>query len=177
MVFGQGRAYGVEFLLKKNSGKLNGWLAYTLSKSERKYDEINKGNWFSTRQDRTHDISIVASYKLSPKLTLSGTWVYNTGDAVTFPTGKYIIDNKNINLYTERNADRMPDYHRLDLGLTWVLKNKKSFYNDLSFSVYNAYARKNAYIIYFEENDQGKMQAKQISLFSILPSVSWNFKF
>lgn len=177
LVFGKGRAYGIEFLLKKNKGKFTGWLGYTLSKSERKFNEINNGNWFSAKQDRTHDISVVGTYKLSRKLTLSGTWVYNTGNAVTYPTGKYLIDGKHINLYTERNADRMPDYHRLDLGLTWVLKDKKSFYNDLSFSIYNVYARKNAYLIYFNEDKQNHMQATRVSLFSILPSISWNFKF
>lgn len=177
LTFGRGRAYGIELLLKKTKGKFTGWIGYTLSKSERQFNEINDGNWFSTRQDRTHDFSIVGTYELNRKVTLSATWVYNTGDAVTFPVGKYKVDNRYINLYTNRNGDRMPDYHRLDLGLTWVLKDSKSFYNDLSFSIYNAYARKNAYAIYYEQTSQGSMQAKRLSLFSFLPSIAWNFKF
>lgn len=177
LVFGKGRAYGIEFLLEKTKGKFTGWASYTLSKSERQYDEINGGDWFSARQDRTHDISLVGTYQITPKLTLSGTWVYNTGDAVTFPSGKYYLDGSLINLYTERNADRFPDYHRLDIGLTWVLKDSKRFYNDLNFSVYNAYNRKNAYTITFAENDLGQTEATRLALFGIIPSVAWNFKF
>lgn len=177
LVFGKGRAYGIEFLLEKTKGKFTGWASYTLSKSERQYDEINGGDWFSARQDRTHDISLVGTYQITPKLTLSGTWVYSTGDAVTFPSGKYYLDGSLINLYTERNADRLPDYHRLDIGLTWVLKDSKRFYNDLNFSVYNAYNRKNAYSITFAENDLGQTEATRLALFGIIPSVAWNFKF
>ncbi len=176
LVFGQGRAYGVEFLVEKTKGKFTGWLSYTLSKSERQYDEIANGEWFSARQDRTHDISIVGIYQMSPRLSLSGSWVYYTGDAVTFPVGKYFIDGNLVNLYSERNADRMPDYHRLDLGLTWKLSDKASA-NDLNFSVYNAYNRKNAYSINFDTNDAGVTEATRLALFGIVPSVTWNFNF
>ena len=89
--FGKGRAYGIEFLLEKTKGNFTGWASNTLSKSERQFEEINNGDWFSARQDRTHDISLVGTYQITPKLTISGTWVYSTGDAVTFPSGKYFV--------------------------------------------------------------------------------------
>lgn len=177
LVFGKGRAYGIEFLLEKTKGKLTGWISYTLSKSERQFDEIANGNWFSARQDRTHDISVVGIYQLSPRLSLSASWVYNTGDAVTFPVGKYEVDGNTLNLYSERNADRMPDYHRLDLGATWKLSKKESSSSELNFSVYNAYNRKNAYSITFDTNEAGQTEATRLALFGIVPSLTWNFKF
>ena len=178
LVFGKGRAYGTEFLLEKTKGQFTGWLSYTLSKSERQYDEINDGAWFSARQDRTHDISIVGIYEVTPKLSLSASWVYNKGDAVTFPAGKYFIDNNLVNLYSERNGDRMPDYHRLDLGATLKLNTKKeSNSSELNLSIYNAYNRLNAYSITFDKNQAGTTEATRLALFGIVPSVTWNFKF
>ena len=178
LVFGIGRAYGLEFLLRKNIGNFTGWASYTLLKSERQFDDINEGSWFSARQDRTHDISFVASYKITPKIIASGTWVYYTGDAVTFPAGKMIIDGTVVNIYTERNGDRMPNYHRMDLGLTFILKDTKKFYNDLNISAYNVYNRKNAYSITFQENEvTGNSEAERMALFGIVPSISWNFRF
>ncbi|MEM9717796.1 MAG: TonB-dependent receptor [Bacteroidota bacterium] len=177
LVFGKGRAYGIEFLLEKAKGDFTGWVSYTLSKSERQYDEIANGNWFSARQDRTHDLSFVGIYQLSTRLSLSASWVYYTGDAVTFPAGKYYIDDNLVSLYSERNADRMPDYHRLDLGATWKLNKGKSSSSDLNFSVYNAYNRKNAYSITFDTNDAGVTEATRLALFGIVPSITWNFKF
>jgi TonB dependent receptor len=178
LVFGKGRAYGTEFFLKKNKGDLTGWVSYTLSKSERQFEAINGGDWFSARQDRTHDISVVATYKIAPQLTVSGAWVYYTGDAVTFPTGKYEVDGEVITLFSARNGDRMPDYHRLDLGLTWNLKERTHWSSDLNFSVYNAYNRKNAFSIDFQESETvpGTTEAIKTSLFGIVPSVTWNFR-
>ena len=178
LVFGKGYAYGTEFYLKKKKGKLTGWLSYTLSKSQRQYDDINKGDWFSARQDRTHDISLVATYQLSKRLTLSGAWVYYTGDAVTFPTGKYEIDGQVINLFSSRNGDRMPNYHRLDLGITWEFKERKKWQSDINFSIYNAYNQMNAYSITFQESETnpGSTDAVKLSLFGIVPSITWNFK-
>jgi hypothetical protein len=167
----------LELLFEKTKGDFTGWLSYTLSKSERQFDEISGGEWFSARQDRTHDLSLVGIYQITPKLSLSASWVYSTGDAVTFPTGKYVIDGNVVNLYSERNADRMPDYHRLDLGLTWELKATKLKSSDLNFSVYNAYNRKNAYSITFDTNDAGTAEATRLALFGIVPSITWNFKF
>ena len=177
LVFGAGRAYGTEFYLKKRKGDFTGWVSYTLSKSERQFDEVNRGEWFSARQDRTHDLSIVGMYQVSPKLTVSASFVYYTGDAVTLPVGKYFIDGTLVNLYGDRNSERMPDYHRMDLGLTYILKDTDKFYSDLSFSIYNVYNRKNAFSLEFDINDTGQTQATQLALFGIVPSVTWNFNF
>ena len=179
LLYGNGRAYGFEFLLKKNKGKFTGWISYTLSRTEKQIDGINKNEWYVARQDRTHDISIVAMYDISKRMNVSAIWVYQTGNAVTFPSGKYEIVGQTTWLYTERNGYRMPDYHRLDLGLTYKLKEKKHFNSELSVGLYNAYGRENAYLISFEqsESNPNKTVAVQTSLFRWVPSISWNFKF
>jgi hypothetical protein len=179
ILFGKGRAYGLEMLFRKNYGRFNGWISYTLSRTERKFDDINSGNWYPAKQDRTHDISLVGIYELSKKLTFSATWVYYTGNAVTYPTGKYEIDGKTMFLYTNRNANRMPAYHRLDLGLTWIRKKTEKFESSWSFSLYNAYGHRNAYSINFEddENDPTRTVAVRTTLFRFVPSVTYNFKF
>ncbi len=176
---GQGRAYGVEFYVKKKTGKLTGWISYTLSRTERQINGINNGDWYAAKQDRTHDLAVVAIYKLSNRLTLSGEFVYYTGNAVTFPSGKYQVDNNIVFYYTERNGYRMPSYHRMDIGATYKLKERKHWSSELAFSVYNAYGNQNPYIIEFRQdpNDQTKTQAVQIALFRFVPSISYNFKF
>jgi hypothetical protein len=179
LVFGRGWSYGAEFFVKKNEGKLTGWLGYTLSRTMRQFDLINNGTAFPARHDRVHDISIVGMYYLTKNLKLSASWVYYTGNAVTFPSGKYTIDGHLVNYYTERNGYRMPDYHRLDLGLTWIRKKTDKWESSWNFSVYNAYARENAYYIDFRESEDnpGKTEAVQVSLFKAIPSVSYKFKF
>jgi hypothetical protein len=179
LLFGKGRAYGLEWLFKKRVGKLSGWISYTLSKTERQIDGINDNKWYNARQDRTHDVAIVAVYQLSKKWTLSANWIYYTGDAVTYPSGKYNIDGQTVYYYTGRNAYRMPDYHRLDLGATLQLKKRKRWSSELAFSLYNAYGRENAYTITFEDSkdDPNKTVAKQTALFKFIPSISYNFKF
>lgn len=179
LLFGKGRAYGVEWLLKKKTGKLTGWLAYTLSKSERQVDGINNNQWYNTRQDRTHDISIVAMYELNKKWSFSANWVFATGNAVTFPNAKYTLLGESYFYYSARNADRMPAYHRLDLGATHILKKRKNFSSELSFSLYNAYGRSNAYRIAFRENENepNVTEAVKTSLFRFVPSISYDFKF
>jgi Outer membrane receptor proteins, mostly Fe transport len=179
LLYGKGRAYGVEFLLKKKYGRLTGWVGYTLSKSEKKIDGINNDEWYVARQDRTHDISIVGMYELNKKWSLSAAWIYYTGNAVTYPSGKYQIDDREVVYYNERNGYRAPAYHRLDLGATCILKKTKKFYSELAFSLYNAYGRENAYMIDFRTNDDdpSKSTAYQYSLFRFVPSISWNFKF
>ena len=179
LLFGKGRAYGVEWLLKKKTGKLTGWLAYTLSKSERQVDGINNNDWYNTRQDRTHDISIVALYELNKKWSFSANWVFATGNAVTFPNAKYTLLGESYFYYSERNADRMPAYHRLDVGATHILKKRKNFSSELSFSLYNAYGRANAYRIAFRENENqpNVTEAVKTSLFRFVPSISYDFKF
>ena len=180
LLYGIGRAYGVEAYLRKSTGKLHGWVSYTLARSERKFDEIDAGRWFRARQDRTHDVSVVSMYELAKKWTLGATFVYQTGNAVTFPSGKYEVDGKTMFYYTERNGYRMPNYHRLDLSATYepVLSDKR-FRSSWTFGVYNAYNRKNAYIIDFRENKNNTniTEAYKIALFGIIPSVTWNFKF
>ena len=194
LLFGKGRAYGLELLIKKQLGKFTGWLGYTLARTEQQFEDINDNNWFPAKQDRTHDISIVGSYKISPRATLSANWVYYTGNAVTFPTGRYELDGNYYNYYTDRNAGRMPDYHRLDIGFTFDSKKYKNWTNpdtgekerkkkkmesSWNLSIYNAYARENAYSISFEqsEEDPNKNVAVQIALFKIVPSISYIFKF
>lgn len=180
LLFGIGRSYGVEVMMRKNKGKLNGWVSYTLGRSERQFDEINDGSWFAARQDRTHDISLVGMYQLSKNWNLGATFVFNTGNAITFPSGKYQIDGTTMFYYTERNGYRMPNYHRLDLSATYEPKREnKKFNSSWSFGVYNAYNRKNAYIIDFRENEQQPevTEAYKIALFGMIPSVTWNFKF
>lgn len=179
LLFGIGRAYGVELYARKRTGRLSGWLSYTLSRSERQFDGIDGGRWFAARQDRTHDLSAVATYTLSPRWSLSSTFVYSTGSAVTFPSGKYQVDGQSLWYYTERNGYRMPDYHRLDIGATWEGNPNKKFKSSWTFGVYNAYHRKNAYIIDFRESETNPnlTETYRIALFGIIPSVTWNFKF
>ncbi|WP_448633904.1 TonB-dependent receptor plug domain-containing protein [Pedobacter panaciterrae] len=179
LLFGKGRAYGMELLLKKKAGRLSGWLGYTLSKTERKIDGINNNQWYNARQDKTHDVSVVSVYKLSQKWSVSANWVYSTGNAVTFPNGKYRLLGQSYFYFSERNADRMPAYHRLDLGATRMLKQNKKFSSELSFSLYNAYGRKNPFRITFQdsESDPNRTEAIRTTLFRFIPSVSYNFKF
>jgi hypothetical protein len=179
LLFGTGRAYGVELLLRKRSGKFTGWIAYTLARTERKIDGINNNNWYVSRQDRTHDIAVVGIYQLNPKWNFSATWIYQTGLAATFPSGKYIVNNQVRYFYTERNGYRVPATHRLDVSATWQLKKRKRWESELAFSIYNLYGRENPYSIDFRtsETDPTKTEAVQTSLFKQIPSVSYNFKF
>lgn len=179
LLYGKGRAYGAEFLIRKNTGKLTGWIGYTLSRTERKIDGINSNNWYVARQDRTHDLSIVTMYELNKRWSLSALFVFNTGNAVTFPSGKYDIQDNTVFYYTERNGYRMPSYHRLDFGATYTKAHKKKYESSWNFSLYNAYGRENAYTITFEDdpNDPNRTRAIQTSLFRWVPSVTYNFKF
>jgi hypothetical protein len=179
LLSGIGRAYGIEFLLKKKYGQLSGWMGYTVSRTERKIDGINNGNWYAAKQDATHDVSLVLIYDINKKWSISGTWVFKTGNAVTFPSGKYYINGDVQYYYTERNGYRMPAYHRLDLGATYYFKKKKRWESNLNFSVYNAYGRKNPYTIDFQDdpNDPNKIQAVKIYLFRFIPSITYNFNF
>ncbi|WP_207420163.1 TonB-dependent receptor [Desertivirga brevis] len=179
LLYGDGRAYGLELFLKKRFGKLNGWVGYTLSRTERQFDDINGGTWFPSKQDRTHDLSLVGIYKASKRWTLSSTFVYNTGNAVTFPNGKYQLKGKTVFYYSERNADRLPDYHRLDLAATLEAKPGKKLQSSWSFGIYNLYNRQNTYTMDFRDDpdDATKTQAVRTTLFGIIPSVTWNFKF
>jgi outer membrane cobalamin receptor len=179
LLFGQGRAYGLEVFLRKKTGKFNWSVSYTLSRTERQINGINNNEWYAARQDRTHDIALVGIYKLSEKWTLSASWVYSTGNAITFPSGKYEVDGQVQWLYTERNGYRMPAYHRLDIGLTWYKRKTDKFESNWNFGMYNAYGRENPWIISFRqsETDPSKTEAVQTALFRWVPTVTYNFKF
>jgi hypothetical protein len=179
LLYGKGRAYGWEVFLKKKEGKFTGWLSYTFSRTELQINGINDGNWYPAKQDITHDVSLVGIYKANKKWTLSATWVYNTGNAVTFPNGKYEMNGQIIFYYTQRNGYRMPPYHRLDLAATLETKKRKKWESSWTFSIYNAYDRANAYAIIFQKDPDNPSltQAVQYSLFKIVPSVTYNFKF
>jgi TonB dependent receptor/CarboxypepD_reg-like domain/TonB-dependent Receptor Plug Domain len=179
LLYGEGRAYGLEVLFKKKQGRFTGWVSYTLSRTERQIDGINNGDWYAARQDRTHDVSVVGIYQLSPKWSLSAVFVYYTGNAVTFPSGKYNLDGNTVYYYTERNGYRMPAYHRLDFSATYESQRKGRFQGSWNFSLYNVYGRKNAYTITFEDdpNDASRTRAVRTALFQWVPSVTYNFKF
>ncbi len=179
LLYGVGRAYGFEWLLKKKEGLFTGWVSYTLSKTERKIDGINQNNWYNAKQDRTHDIAVVGIYTINSKWSVSGVFVYNTGDAVTFPTGKYALQGQTLYQYASRNANRMPDNHRLDISVTYDKKRKKKIQESWNFSLYNVYGRENAYRITFQDdpNNLSRTQIIQTSLFRWVPSITYQFKF
>ena len=186
-VFGDGDSYGVELLIKKNKGKTTGWVGYTLSKTTKYFDDVNNGNPFPAKYDRRHDLSITASHKLNDKWTLSTVFVYATGNSITLPTERYVIGGDVYTEYTSRNGYKMPPYHRLDIGATFKPKPKRKYESSWNFSIYNVYSRKNPYFIYFaleSDDNNGSIQngnitpkAYQVSIFPILPSVTWNFSF
>ncbi len=180
--FGNGRSYGAEFFLKKRKGKFNGWVGYTLSWTTRVFPEINQGKEFYAKYDRRHDASLVLAYEITKKLSLSTIFVYGTGNAITLPVARYLYEGSLVNLYGERNSFRLAPYHRMDIAATLQGKKHKKYESSWSFAVFNVYNRKNPYFIYFQnEGDIKKgnlvIKAKQVSLFPILPSVTWNFKF
>jgi hypothetical protein len=179
LVYGNGIAYGAEFLLRKQAGRLTGWVSYTLSRSLRRFDQVNGGSLYPAKQDRIHDLAIVAMYDLTSKIKLSANWVYYTGNAVTFPGGKYVVDGMPVPYYSGRNAERMPAYHRLDIGATVYTRKTAKYESSWNFSLYNAYGRENAYTIDFKESETnpGRTEAVQTSLFRWIPSITYNFKF
>jgi len=179
LVYGTGRAYGIELFLKKKYGRFNGWLGYTLSKTERRFDAINNGNYFPATQDRTHDVSAVGIYQLNKRWSFSGTFVYGTGNAVTYPNGKYEIGGLTTFYYSERNANREPSNNRLDLGATLEGKPHKKYHSSWTFGIYNIYNHRNPYAITFRDSktNPGTTEAVETSLFGRIPSVTWNFKF
>ncbi|KQS41571.1 TonB-dependent receptor [Pedobacter sp. Leaf194] len=179
LIYGSGRAYGLELFFKKKFGKLNGWLGYTLSKTERKFAQLNNGNYFPARQDRTHDVSLVGIYNMNRRWTFSSSFIYSTGNAVTFPAGKYSIGGQTAYYYTERNAGRMPYNMRLDVSATLEPRKRGKYESSWNFGIYNVLARKNPYSIEFKTDPTNatKTIAEQTSLFGLIPSVTWNFKF
>ncbi|GCC51092.1 TonB-dependent receptor [Chryseotalea sanaruensis] len=181
-VFGKGISYGAEVLIKKNTGKVTGTAAYTLSRTMREFEDLNQGNPFPAKYDRLHDISLMCNYKQSNKWTFSGVFVYGTGNALNLPVARYIIQGSIVNEYGERNSFRMPAYHRLDLAATYIARKSERFESAWIFSVYNLYNRRNPYYIYFETKGDLKeykleTSIRQVSLFPVLPSVTYRFKF
>ncbi|WP_299684703.1 TonB-dependent receptor [uncultured Dokdonia sp.] len=184
---GEARAYGLEFLFRKNEGKLTGWLAYTLSKSEqrtpgRNENEvgINLGQWYNTPYDKTHDISVNANYELSDKWRFGGNFIYQTGQPTNFPVGQFEFQGIVIPTYGFRNEQRLPDFHRIDLSATFTPKKNKGrrWQSEWVFSIYNIYNRRNAASINFRQNQETRMnEAVRTSIFGAIPSVTYNFKF
>lgn len=191
MIFGKGQAYGLELFFQKKTGRLTGWIGYTLSRTERTFPDMNEGKPFPYRYDRTHDVSVVANYKLSRKWDASAIFVYGTGNALTMPTGRFVYNlgyNEyekqpvftSLNQYDKINDYRMPAYHRIDLAFTYTPKpqSTKRFKSSWVFSLYNLYNRQNPYFIYMDvDEDEQTIQGKKVFLFPILPGVTWNFKF
>jgi hypothetical protein len=180
LTYGSGRAYGIELFLKKKYGRFNGWIGYTLSKTERKFAAINDDQYFPARQDRTHDLSVVGIYKLNKRWTFSSTFIYATGNAVTYPTGKYNVGGLTTYSYSERNGYRQPSSNRLDLGATLEGKEHKRYHSSWTFGIYNVYAHRDPYSITFRDSKTvpNTTEAVETSIFAVqIPSVTWNFKF
>lgn len=182
LLIGSGRAYGTEFFLKKNTGKLNGWLGYTISKSQRVFDKINDGKKFPFKYDRTHDLSLIINYTFNKRLNISSSFVYASGNAYTMPVSRYTLGGNVVNEYGDYNASRMPALHRLDLSSNYKLKKRKKFESELSFSIYNIYNRKNPiYKFFLAEGDLSKYKvavtSKSIALLPILPAINYKVKF
>ena len=177
---GKGRSYGAEFLVRKNVGKFTGWISYTYSRTFRTISEISLGKEYRSPYDRPHNIVIVGSYDVSPRVTLAANWIYNTGQPVTFPYGQYTINGATYAVYNgKRNESRYPDYHRLDLSFTCKLGklDNRRWQHEINVSVYNAYARHNTWAITFDQGENGSIVTKNMYLFSAVPSISYNFKY
>jgi hypothetical protein len=181
-VTGNGQAYGAEFYLAKKHGNYTGWLSYTLARTEQKFDEINAGYFYPAKYDRRHDITFTMSRKINEKWSGSMLFVYTSGNAFTMPVGRYIIQGNVVNQYGKVNSFRMPANHRMDASLTRIIQSRRIPDSELVFSVYNVYNRKNPFYIYYEivgdvEKYSLKVEAYEVSLIPIIPSLSWNFKF
>jgi hypothetical protein len=176
---GSGRAYGIEFMVKKNSGKLTGFVNYTLSRSERTIPEINHGKTYLAPYDKTHAINIALNYDFSKKINVSATWVFASGAPTTYPTGRFEIDGAYFPIYSGRNEYRRPAYHRLDLSLTFVPNpdSKKRWKSEWNVSLYNAYGRKNPWLITYSQAKTATPTSDMVYLFRFVPSVTYNFKF
>lgn len=196
LVFGKGWSYGAEFFLKKRKGKLTGWIGYTWSTTERKFEDLNEGNPFPAKYDRRHDLSVVLSYKLGERWVFSSAFIYATGNTLTLPSSWYVQDQDLLFNYGDRNSTRMAPYHRLDISATWyskaykerkddktgeIVKVKKKIKYNWSFSIYNVYNRSNPYFMYVDNDGDFfagnfDISVKQVTLFPIIPSATWNFE-
>jgi hypothetical protein len=182
LVFGQGVAYGAEFFLKKTTGKLNGWIAYTISKSDRKFPALNQSKSYPFKYDRRHDLNIVASYPINRHWKLSGLFTFATGNAITEPVSRYTISDNIINEYGPLNGGRMPTYHRMDISATRTFKSFKKWDSDLSISVFNIYNRKNPIFSFYKAvgdatKSRIQIEPQSIVLLPILPTINYKIQF
>ena len=199
LTFGKGYSYGAEFFLKKSLGDFNGWIGYTWSKTMRTFEEINEGREFPAKYDRRNDLSVIMQYDITDRWNVGFAFVYATGSAITLPEKRYYdpIENRLITVWSDRNAYRLPAYHRADISVTFkgkefkTIKNvetgeaeqkKKKVLSIWNLSVFNLYNRKNPYFLFFDYSgdvNSGNLDvgANQVSLFPVLPSITWNFKF
>lgn len=193
-LFGRGRSYGLELYLEKVTGRTTGWIGYTLARAERRFNDrgrgeiINGGRWFATTYDRRHNLTIVGLYKLNKRLNLTGSFVYTSGNPTTLAVARFILQDlpgeelSFVPVYPDRNSYRLSAYHRADLGLVWKMRPRHGE-SDLTFSIYNVYNRRNPYFIYYDEvRDEVTdrvtgFKAKQVSLFPVIPAVTYNFRF
>lgn len=182
LLHGDGYSYGLELLAKKQEGKITGWVSYTLARSMRKIPGINNGKAYPSAYDRTHDVSVVVNYELNPRFTLSSNWVFATGNPATYPVAKYDVQGNTLFYYADRNSNRIPDYHRLDFSLTYNPKKNENrkIKKTINFSLYNVYARRNAYSVTFKQNEDNPniTEATRLSIIgSVIPSITYNFSF
>jgi hypothetical protein len=183
-VFGRGWSYGAEMLVNKIKGRLTGWIGYTLSWTWRRFPDLNEGIKYPVRYDRRHDLSVVANYEKSKKWKFGAVFVYGTGNAITLPERFYFINGVLTQEYSRLNQYRMQAYHRIDLSATYTPqpRNKRKVSSYWVFSIYNTYSRLNPYFIYFDQSGSTagndlRIETRQVSLFPIIPAVTWNFKF
>jgi hypothetical protein len=178
---GKGYSYGIETIIRKNEGRLSGWLSYTYSRSFRQVPEINYGRWYVSPYDKPHNLNIVVNYGITSRIMASATWIYATGLPVTFPTGKAMIGNAIIPIYSDRNSYRMEDYHRLDLSVSLKSREKpgKRWQSELNLSVYNAYNRHNTWAINFVQDPANPYltYAEKTYLFAIIPALTYTIRF
>jgi len=199
LVFGKGYSYGAEFFFKKRMGDFNGWIGYTWSRTMRQFDQVDNGAWFPAKYDRRNDLSVVLQYDINDRINVGAVFVYATGNSITLPERRWysIFENRLITVWSSRNGYRLNPYHRMDLSMTikgkdYKLKKdpetgksmeiKKRIVSSWNFSVYNLYNRQNPYFIFFDYSGDPiagnlDLSAYQVSLFPILPSITWNFKF
>ncbi len=183
-VYGKGRSYGSEFFFKKARGKLQGWVGYTLAWTQRQFSSINNDQWFYAKYDRRHDLNVVLMYEINDRWNVAATFVYASGNRTTLPVQLYYLNGGVNYIYGPRNFYQLPSYHRLDLSATFKLKHKhfKKLHSDINFAIYNVYNRMNPFFVYVDAQGNPttgsvNVSLKQVSLFPILPSITWNFKF
>lgn len=184
---GRMRSYGLEILFRKNTGKLSGWIAYTLSRSEQQTpgrnaseSGINNGDWYKSAYDKLHNVAVTGTYTLSKKWNFGANFTLQSGQPVNYPTSQYVFQGVTVFTYGLRNENRLPLYHHLDVSATYTPKpdKKKGWQSEWVFSIYNLYGRKNAASISFRQNaDSGMNEAVKLSIFGLVPSISYNFKF